>query len=72
MEDTPVLEPTPTEAYLVYQVQSGDTFESIAANHNMSVEELVARKMASRQSQPLGAGEVLRIPVHPKGSVVIR
>ena len=70
MEDTPVLEPTPTEAYLVYQVQSGDTFESIAANHNMSVEELLAAN-GFTQSQPLGVGEVLRIPVHPKGSVVI-
>jgi LysM repeat protein len=69
-QDTPILQPTPTEAYLVYQVESGDTFESIAANHNMSVDELVAANGFTR-SQPLGAGEILRIPVHPRGSVVI-
>ena len=51
-QDTPILQPTPTEAYLVYQVESGDTFESIAANHNMSVEELVAANGFTR-SQPL-------------------
>ena len=69
-QDTPILQPTPTEAYLVYQVKPGDTFESIAANHNMSVDELIAANGFTR-SQPLGAGEILRIPVHPKGSVVI-
>jgi LysM repeat protein len=69
-QDTPSLKPTSTEAYLVYQVEPGDTFESIAANHNMSVDELIAANGFTR-SQPLGAGEILRIPVHPKGSVVI-
>lgn len=61
---------TPTEAFIVYQVISGDTFESIAAAHNISVDELVAVN-GFTQSQPLGAGEVLRIPMHPTGSVVI-
>jgi len=70
IQDTLVLQPTPTEAYLVYQVQPGDTFESIAANYNISVEELVAVN-GFTESQPLGAGEILRIPVHPRGSVVI-
>ncbi len=69
-QETRILQPTPTESFLVYQVESGDTFESIAANHNMSVEELVAVNGFTR-SQPLGAGEILRIPVHPQGSVVI-
>jgi LysM repeat protein len=77
--ETPVVEttgtpaapqPTPTEAFMVYQVESGDTFESIAAAHNVSVEELVAVN-GFKSSQPLGAGEVLRIPLHPQGSVII-
>jgi LysM repeat protein len=66
----PQSEPAPTEAFIVYQVQSGDTFESIAANYDISVEELVAINGFTR-SQPLGAGEVLRIPLHPRGSVAI-
>lgn len=61
---------TPTEAFIVYQVQSGDTFDSIAAAHNLNVDELVAINGFTRV-QPLGAGEVLRIPVHPSGSVAI-
>jgi LysM repeat protein len=61
---------TPTEAFIVYQVVSGDTFESIAAAHNVSVEELVAVNGFSAP-QTLGAGEVLRIPMHPRGNVVI-
>jgi LysM repeat protein len=61
---------TPTEAFTVYQVQSGDTFESIAAEHNVSVEELVAVN-GFTSTQPLGEGEVLRIPMDPQGSVII-
>ena len=63
-------EATPTEAFFVYQVVPGDTFESIAEEYDMSVEELIVIN-GFTQSQPLGDGEVLRIPVHPKGSVVI-
>jgi LysM repeat protein len=63
-------QPTPTEAFMVYQVESGDTFESIAAEHNVSVEELVAVN-GFKSTQPLGAGEVLRIPLNPQGSVII-
>jgi len=70
LQETANLQPTATEAFLVYQVVSGDTFESIAANHNMSVEELLAAN-GFTHSQPLGEGEILRIPVHPKGSVII-
>lgn len=62
--------PTPTEAYLVYQVKAGDTFESLAAQFGVSVEELVAVNGFTRV-QPLGEGEVLRIPLDPQGSVVI-
>jgi LysM repeat protein len=68
--DNPLPQATPTEVMIVYQVQSGDTFESIAAQHNLSVQELV-RVNGFTRSQPLGAGEVLRIPVHAQGSVVI-
>jgi LysM repeat protein len=61
---------TPTETWVVYQVQSGDTFESIAQEYNISVDELLAVNGFTK-SQALGVGEVLRIPEHPKGSVVI-
>ena len=70
LKDTPVPQPTPTEAFIVHQVQAGETFDSIAEQYNMSVEELVAVNGFARP-QPLGAGEVLRIPVHPKGTVII-
>jgi len=63
-------EATPTESFFVYQVMPGDTFESIAEEYDMNAEELIAIN-GFTQSQPLGDGEVLRIPVHPKGSVVI-
>lgn len=63
-------QPAPTEAFIIHQVQTGETFESIAALYNMGVEELVAVN-GFTQVQPLGTGEVLRIPLHPKGSVVI-
>ncbi|MBN2549067.1 MAG: lamin tail domain-containing protein [Anaerolineales bacterium] len=67
---TVVIAPTATEVFLVYQVQSGDTFDSIADQYNVSVEELLAINGFTR-SQPLGSGEILRIPVHPKGGVYI-
>jgi LysM repeat protein len=66
----PEPQPTSTEMVIVYQVQPGDTFESIAAQHNISVQTLVTANGFTR-SQPLGAGEVLRIPQRPAGSVVI-
>jgi hypothetical protein len=69
-QESTIPQASPTEAFFVYQVKSGDTFESIAANHNMSVEELLAAN-GFTHSQPLGEGEILRIPVHPKGSVII-
>jgi len=68
--ETPTPGPTPTEEYFVYQVQSGDTFESIAESYNMGIDELIAIN-GFNKVQALGAGEVLRIPKHPKGSVVI-
>lgn len=67
---TPRPNVTPTEAFIVYQVKSGDTFESIAAAHGLSVEELVSVNGFS-QTQTLGEGEVLRIPRNPRGSVAI-
>lgn len=66
----PVLQPTPTQEFLIYQVQPGDTFESLAEKYNISVEDLVAAN-GFKRSQPLGEGEVLRIPLRPSGSVVI-
>ncbi len=65
-----VARPTPTEAFIIYQIKAGDTFESLAQKYNLSVDELVAANGFQR-SQPLGEGEVLRIPLMPQGSVVI-
>ena len=70
MKDTPDPRPTPTEEFIVHQVQAGETFDSIAEQYNISVGELVAVNGFSRP-QTLGAGEVLRIPVHPRGTVII-
>lgn len=67
---TAIPQPTPTETFIVHQVKAGETFDSLAEQYNMSVEELVAVNGFSRP-QPLGAGEVLRIPLHPKGTVII-
>jgi LysM repeat protein len=66
----PIVQLTPTQEFVVHQVTGGETFESIAEQHNMSVEELLALN-GFTQSQPLGEGEVLRIPVRPTGNVVI-
>jgi LysM repeat protein len=69
-ETTPAPQATATESFFVHQVQPGETFEDIAEEYDMSVEELIAINGFSK-SQPLGDGEVLRIPEHPKGVVVI-
>lgn len=66
----PVLNPTETQAFIAYQVEPGDTFESIAAQYNISVDELVKINGFSK-SQPLGDGEVLQIPLNPRLSVMI-
>lgn len=68
--DTPDPGPEATQQFIAYQVQSGDTFESIAEAHNMCVEELTAVN-GFIGSQPLGAGEVLLIPENPTGSAII-
>lgn len=68
--ETPLPLPTPTEAFLTYKVKPGDSLESIAENHNLSVEELTSVNGLD-ESQSLEDGEVLRIPLHPKGSIVI-
>jgi LysM repeat protein len=69
-EDSPAPKVTPTESFFVHRVESGETFESIAEDYNMSVEELIAVNGFSK-SLPLGDGEVLRIPENPKGVVII-
>ena len=69
-ETSPTAAATPTESFIVHQVQPGETFEDIAEEYNMSVEELIAVN-GFNKSQPLGDGEVLRIPEQPKGIVVI-
>jgi len=66
----PVIQATPTDEYLIYQVLSGDTFESLAERYGISVDELIAVNGFTR-SQPLGEGEVLRIPTRLAASVAI-
>lgn len=63
VKDTPQPQPTPTEVFIAYQVVSGDDFASIARKFGVSEAELIAVN-GFTQAQPLGAGEVLRIPVH--------
>jgi LysM repeat protein len=58
---------TPTPVFIAYQVVDGDTFDSIAAAHGISSQELIAVNGFTKD-QPLGPGEVLRIPVHPTPS----
>lgn len=68
LTETPVavatLIPTPTQVFIVYQVESGDDFASIAERFGVNEEELIAVN-GFTQPQPLGPGEVLRIPVTP-------
>jgi LysM repeat protein len=63
-------QPTPTEVFFIYQVQSGETFESIAEKYNMSINELVYVN-GFKTAQPLEEGDALRIPENPKGVVEI-
>jgi LysM repeat protein len=68
-------QPTATQAFIVYVVQEGDEFTSIAEEYGVNVDELIALNGFS-QNQPLGVGEILRIPVAPTpvpmGSVEIK
>jgi hypothetical protein len=59
---TAALQPTPTREFVIYTVISGDTFESIAQAYGVPVAELLAVN-GFPQSQPLGDGETLRIPL---------
>ena len=61
---------TPTETYIIHQVRAGDTFESIAEMYGVSVGDILAANGFTR-SQPLGAGEVLRIPQQPGSGIEI-
>jgi LysM repeat protein len=58
---------TPTPVFIAYQVVDGDTFDSIAAAHGISSQELIAVNGFTKD-QPLGPGEVLRIPVKANSS----
>jgi LysM repeat protein len=62
--ETPVLQPTPTQVFIVYQVVDGDTFQSIADQFQVDVGVLISENGFTKD-QPLGPGEVLRIPVAP-------
>jgi len=63
-------QPTPTEIFIIHQVQAGETFESIAEKYNLSIKELVYVN-GFKTAQPLDEGEALRIPENPKGVVEI-
>lgn len=65
-EPTPMPQATPTPTFVVYQVQSGDTFESIAEQYGVPVDVLMAENGFSAGTI-LGVGEVLRIPVLSSG-----
>lgn len=67
---TPVAQITPTAPFELYQVQSGDTFESLAERYGCTVEELVAVN-GFKKSQALGEGDSLRIPNCSGGGVAI-
>lgn len=54
-------QPTPTRTFIAYQVQDGDTFDSIAQAYGISAEELMAENGFTEKV--VGAGEVLRIPL---------
>lgn len=54
----------PTEAFLTYEVKAGDDFSSIAEKYGIEVEDLILMN-GFTQDQPLGVGEVLRIPYQP-------
>jgi len=66
---------TPTEAFITYIVKEGDDFTNIAERYDVDVDELIALNGFTKD-QPLGAGEVLRIPYRPtpvpEGAVVIK
>jgi len=56
--------------FFAYQVVGGDSFASIAAQYGVSEFELIEVNGFTKD-QPLAEGEVLRIPLHPRGSVVL-
>lgn len=59
----PLPAPTPTPSVTIHAVVAGDTFESIAAVYNVSVDELLNENGYS-ESQPLSTGDLVRVPVH--------
>jgi LysM repeat protein len=61
-QDTPTPAPTPTPAFNFHTVVSGETFDSIATEYNISVSELLAANGFS-ENQILGIGETLRVPI---------
>ncbi len=69
------LQAQPTDAFTTYEVKEGDDFTNIASRFGVDVEELISIN-GFTQDQPLGAGEVLRVPFRPTpvpdGAVVIK
>ena len=62
LSNTPLPAATPTPSILLHEVVSGDTFESIAAQYRVSIEELL-NENGFTQVEPLSPGDLMRIPV---------
>ncbi len=59
----PTVEPTPTPSQRTYTVQAGDTLFRIAAQFNVSVEDLIrANNLSAAQADNLTVGQELIIP----------
>jgi len=67
---TAALAPTATKKVIIHQVIVGDTFDSIALQYGVTVGEILAANGFTRV-QPLGTGEILRIPAYPESGVSI-
>jgi LysM repeat protein len=61
---------TPQPVWLAYQVQAGDTFESISSSFNVPANILIEDN-GFTSNQPLSEGEVLRIPIYEKGNIIL-
>jgi LysM repeat protein len=53
---------TATPAFAIHSVEAGDTFDSIAAQYGVSKEDIIAAN-GFTQDQPLGEGEMIRVPL---------
>jgi hypothetical protein len=69
-EGTALPDVPPTQACLPYQVQQGDTFESLAERYSLTVAELKSVN-GFGEGQSLTTGDFLCVPLNPEGEVII-